>query len=158
MLIWPCDIIIASEDAQFSDPVVSFGIGGVEFFAHPWELGSRKAKELLFTSDWLSASEAKQLGMVNQIVPREKLEDAAIEMARKITTKSLFALKLTKEAVNVAEDAQGRVQAMQTSFALHQLAHTHWLKLYGMLLDPTNLPPETARMLGATPEKELGGA
>lgn len=154
MLIWPCDIIIASEDAQFCDPVVSFGIGGVEFFAHPWELGARKAKELLFTSDWLSAAEAKQLGMVNQIVPREKLEDAAFEMARKITTKSLFALKLTKEAVNVAEDAQGRVQAMQTSFALHQLAHTHWLKLYGTLLDPTNLPPEAARARGRKGEGE----
>ena len=148
MLIWPCDIIIASDDALFRDPVVGFGIGGVEFFAHPWELGARKAKELLFTSDWLSAAEAKQLGMVNQIVPREKLEEAAIEMAKKITTKSLFALKLTKEAVNVAEDAQGRVQAMQTSFALHQLAHTHWLKLYGTLLDPTNLSPEVKKALG----------
>lgn len=152
MLIWPCDIIIASEDAQFCDPVVGFGIGGVEFFAHPWELGARKAKELLFTSDWLSASEAKQLGMVNQIVPRGHLQDAAIEMAKKVAAKSLFALKLTKEAVNVAEDAQGRVQAMQTSFALHQLAHTHWLKLYGMLLDPTNLPPEAARALGGNKE------
>ena len=152
MLIWPCDIIIASEDAQFCDPVVGFGIGGVEFFAHPWELGARKAKELLFTSDWLSAPEAKQLGMVNQIVPRGHLQDAAIEMAKKVAAKSLFALKLTKEAVNVAEDAQGRVQAMQTSFALHQLAHTHWLKLYGMLLDPTNLPPEAARALGGNKE------
>ena len=147
MVVWPCDIIIASDDAQFRDPVVSFGIGGVEFFAHPWELGARKAKELLFTSDWLSAAEAKQLGMVNQIVPRVKLQQAAIEMARKITGKSLFALKLTKEAVNVAEDAQGRVQAMQTSFALHQLAHTHWLKLYGTLLDPTGLSPEIRRIV-----------
>jgi len=154
MLIWPCDIIIAADDAQFCDPVVSFGIGGVEFFAHPWELGARKAKELLFTSDWLSAPEAKQLGMVNQIVPRDKLADAAIEMARKITSKSLFALKLTKEAVNAAEDVQGRVQAMQTSFALHQLAHTHWLKLYDMLLDPTGLPAETAKMLRAKVENE----
>jgi len=154
MLIWPCDIIIAADDAQFCDPVVNFGIGGVEFFAHPWELGARKAKELLFTSDWLSAEEAKQLGMVNQIVPRDKLADAAIEMARKITSKSLFALKLTKEAVNAAEDVQGRVQAMQTSFALHQLAHTHWLKLYDMLLDPTGLPAETAKMLRAKVENE----
>jgi enoyl-CoA hydratase len=92
--------------------------------------------------------------MVNQIVPFEKLQDAALEMAKRIATKSLFALRLTKEAVNAAEDAQGRVQAMQTSFALHQLAHTHWLALHGMLLDPTNLPPETARMLRAKAEKE----
>jgi enoyl-CoA hydratase/carnithine racemase len=152
MLIWPCDIIIASDDAAFCDPVVSFGIGGVEFFAHPWELGPRKAKELLFTSEWLSAEEARQLGMVNRIVPREKLQDAALEMAQTIAKKSLFALKLTKEAVNAAEDVQGRPQAMQTSFALHQLAHTHWLKLYGMLMDPSGLPPETAKALGARRE------
>lgn len=149
MLIWPCDIIIASDDAQFCDPVVNFGIGGVEFFAHPWEVGARKAKEMLFTSDWLSVEEAKQLGMVNQIVPREELDETVLKMAQKIAKKSLFALKLTKEAVNVAEDSQGRVQSMQTSFALHQLAHTHWLEQYGVLLDPTGLPPETAKAIGA---------
>lgn len=154
MLVWPCDIIIASEDAQFSDPVVSFGIGGVEFFQHPWEVGVRKAKEMLFTSDFLSAEEAKQLGMVNQIVPKEKLQDAALEMAAKITKKSLFALKLTKEAVNVAQDVQGRQQAMQTSFALHQLAHTHWLKLHNLLLDPSGLPAETQKALGVKLEKK----
>ena len=154
MLIWPCDIIIASEDAQFSDPVVNFGIGGVEFFQHAWEVGVRKAKEMLFTSDFLSAEEAKQLGMVNQIVPKEKLQDAALEMAAKITKKSLFALKLTKEAVNVVQDVQGRPQAMQTSFALHQLAHTHWLKLYNLLLDPTGLPAETQKALGIKLEKK----
>jgi len=154
MLVWPCDIIIASDDAQFSDPVVSFGIGGVEFFQHPWEVGVRKAKEMLFTSDFLSVEEAKQLGMVNQIVPKEKLQDAALEMAAKITKKSLFALKLTKEAVNVAQDVQGRAQAMQTSFALHQLAHTHWSKLYNMLIDPTGLPPETQKALGMKLEKK----
>ncbi len=156
MLMWPCDIIIASDDAQFCDPVVNFGIGGVEFFAHPWEFGARKAKELLFTSDWLPVEEAKHLGMVNQIVPREKLQESVLAMAQKISKKSLFALKLTKEAVNVAEDAQGRVQAMQTSFALHQLAHTHWLEQYGVLLDPSGLPPETARAMGAKLKKQDG--
>lgn len=148
MLIWPCDIIIASEDAEFVDHAVSFGIDGVEYFAHPWELGPRKAKEFLFTGDWMTAAEAYRLGMVNQVVPREKLPEATLEMAKKIARKPLFALKLAKEAVNAAEDVQGRVAAMQTSFALHQLAHTHNLKVYGMLLDPTGLPPETAKALG----------
>jgi enoyl-CoA hydratase len=154
MLIWPCDIIIASQDAEFVDPTVSFGVDGVEFFAHPWEMGPRKAKEFLFTSDWISAAEAHRIGMVNQVVPREKLQEAALAMAQKIAKKSLFALKLTKEAVNAAEDAQGRVGAIQTSFALHQLAHTHNLKVYGMLIDPTGLPPETAKALGARIEKK----
>ena len=155
MLIWPCDIIIASEDAQFVDPAVSFGVDGVEYFAHPWELGPRKAKEFLFTSDWLSASEARSIGMVNQVVPRAQLEEASLAMAAKITRKPLFALKLTKEAVNAAEDAQGRVNAMQTSFALHQLAHTHNLHVHGMLIDPTGLPPDTAKALKAKGEKKV---
>lgn len=154
MLIWPCDIIIASDDAQFADPTVSFGVDGVEFFAHPWEMGVRKAKEFLFTSDWISAQEAYRLGMVNQVVPREQLQEAALAMAQKIARKSLFALKLTKEAVNAAQDVQGRVAAMQTSFSLHQLAHTHNLKVYGMLIDPTGLPQETAKALGARVEKK----
>lgn len=154
MLVWPCDIIIASEDAQFVDHAVSFGIGGVEYLAHPWEMGPRKAKEFLFTGDWMTAAEAHRIGMVNQVVPREKLQEAALEMANKIARKPLFALKLAKEAVNAAEDVQGRVSAMQTSFALHQLAHAHNLKVYGMLMDPNGLPPETAKALGIKSEKK----
>jgi enoyl-CoA hydratase len=154
MLVFPCDLIIASEDARFSDPTVSFGIGGVEFFAHPWELGVRKAKELLFTSDAITAEEAHRLGMVNQVVPRNQLDNAAMEMARKIATKSRFALKLTKKAINASQDAQGRKVAMENAFHLHQLAHTHWLKLYDLLLDPTSLPDATQRALGVKPTKD----
>ena len=49
MLAWACDLIVASSDAEFCDPVVTMGVCGVEWFVHPWELGPRKAKELLFT-------------------------------------------------------------------------------------------------------------
>ncbi len=148
MLVWPCDLIIATEDASFSDPTVSFGIGGVEYFAHLWEVGARKAKEMLFTSDALSAADALRLGMVNQVVPRDQLESATLEMARKIAAKSRFALKLAKKAINGAQDAQGRNVAMQNAFHLHQLAHAHWLKLYDVLLDPTGLPENTRKALG----------
>lgn len=154
MLIWPCDIIIASEDAQFVDHAVSFGVGGVEYFAHPWEMGARKAKEFLFTGEWMTAAEAWRLGMVNHVVPLDHLQEAALTMARKIATKPLFALKLAKESVNAMEDVQGRTNAMQTSFALHQLAHTHNLKLFNMLMDPSGLPPETARTIGLSTEKK----
>jgi len=154
MLIWPCDIIIASEDAQFVDHAVSFGVGGVEYFAHPWEMGARKAKEFLFTGEWMTAAEAHRLGMVNHVVPLEHLQEAALTMAKKIATKPLFALKLAKESVNAMEDVQGRTNAMQTSFALHQLAHTHNLKVFNMLMDPSGLPPETARTIGLTTEKK----
>lgn len=148
MLAWPCDLIIATDDAIFVDPTVSFGVGGVEYFHHFWEVGARKAKEMLFTSDEITAAEALQLGMVNKVVARDALEDATLEMARKIAAKSRFALKMTKKAINGAQDAQGRKVAMQNAFHLHQLAHTHWSKVYDFLIDPTGLPEATRRAIG----------
>src|SRR5436190_8023764 len=65
MLVWPCDLIIASDDATFSDPVVAFGVNGHEYFVHAWEVGHRKAKEMLFRGHALTAEECHRLGMVN---------------------------------------------------------------------------------------------
>lgn len=145
MLVWPCDIIVAADDAAFLDNTVSMGVGGAEFFNHPWELGIRKAKELLFTADWLLAEEAEKLGMVNHVVPREDLTSFTLALAEKIAAKPLFALKLAKEAVNAAQDAQGRTSAMQTSFALHQLAHSHNMQVHGMMIDPSGISPAVKR-------------
>jgi len=139
MLVWPCDIIIAADDAMFSDPTVGMGVNGVEYFAHPWELGARKAKELLFTSDWFNAQDAHQLGMVNHVVPLAELEVFTLALARRITKKPGFALKLSKESINAAEDAQGRLSAMSTAFALHQLAHSHNMQVHGMAIDPSGI-------------------
>jgi enoyl-CoA hydratase len=144
MLAWACDLIVASDDAQFRDPVLEMGVSGVEFFAHPWEIGVRKAKEWLFTSDWLGAAEAKALGMVNLVVPRAELADFVLAMARKIATKPMFALKATKEAINQTQDAMGRHTAMLQAFTLHQLCHSHNMQLYGIPVDPAGLP-ETVR-------------
>ena len=140
MLIWPCDIIIAAEDAEFADNTADIGVAGAEFFSHPWELGIRKAKEMLFTSDFIGAQEAYRLGMVNHVVPNAELQGFTEAMACKIAKKPSFTLKLLKEAVNAAQDAQGRVNAMSTSFALHQLSHSHNEQIFGLPIDPTNLP------------------
>lgn len=139
MLMWPCDLIVASDDAEFLDHTVAMGIGGAEFFAHPWEMGVRKAKEWLFTADLIKAEEAHRLGMVNHVVPRAELESFGLAMAEKIAQKPLFALRLTKQAINAAQDAQGRVSAMQTSFALHHLAHAHNMLVHGKLSDPSGI-------------------
>jgi len=111
----------------------------VEYFGHPWELGPRKAKELLFTADWLTAQEAHALGMVNHVVPAAELAVFTLALAQRIAAKPMFALKLAKEAVNAAEDAQGRAGAMNTAFALHQLAHSHNMQVHGMAVDPSGL-------------------
>ncbi|GAB1811982.1 enoyl-CoA hydratase [Mycobacterium sp. MUNTM1] len=136
MLVWPCDLIVAAEDALFQDNTVSMGVSGAEFFNHPFEVGARKAKEMLFTSDFLTAEEVHRLGMVNHVVPLDELESFTLQLASRIAEKPLFALKLAKEAVNIAQDNQGRVNAMQTSFAYHQLCHSHNQQVHGMLIDP----------------------
>jgi enoyl-CoA hydratase len=145
MLAWICDLIIASDDAAFQDPVVQMGVCGVEYFAHPWELGARKAKEMLFTSDWVTAEEAHRLGMVNHVVPRAELTSFTLEMAKKIASKPSFALKLTKEAVNQSLEAQGQWQAMLSVFNLHQLAHSHNMQLFGSGVDPSGIPSAVRR-------------
>ncbi len=136
MLVWPCDLIIAAETASFADNTVAMGMPGVEYFGHPWELGPRKAKEMLFTSDWISATEAHRFGMVNHVVPEADLATFTLDMASRIAKKPLFALKLAKESVNAMEDAQGRISAMQTSFAYHQLSHSHNMQVHGFPIDP----------------------
>ena len=136
MLAWPCDLIIASDDAQFMDNTINMGISGAEFFVHPLELGVRQAKEFLFTAEFIDAHEAWRLGMVNKVVPRDQLEAATLKLAKTIAQKPAFVLKLVKEAVNAVQDASGRVSGMNTAFALHQLCHTHNLQQYGMLVDP----------------------
>lgn len=136
MLVWPCDLVIASDDARFLDNTVDMGVGGVELFQHAWELGVRRAKELLFTADWLSAEEAHALGMVNHVVPRAELAARTLDLACRIARKPSFALKLAKEAVNACQDAQGRREGIRIAFGLHQLAHWHNHALHGSIMDP----------------------
>jgi enoyl-CoA hydratase len=135
-----CDIIIASKDALFSDPVVNFGVSGVEWLAHPWELGARKAKEFLFTADSWNADEAWRLGMVNHVVESANLEDFTLEMAQKIANKPAFALKLAKEAINKTLDIQGQANAIDAAFSLHHLCHSQNFRVFGWGMDPTNAP------------------
>jgi enoyl-CoA hydratase len=125
MLAWSCDFIVASDDAFFSDPVVRMGIPGVEYFAHPWVMNPRAAKEFLFTGDRFSATRAQELGMVNQVVPREELESTVTAIAGRISAMPRFGLTLTKKAINQAEDLQGMRAGMDSVFGLHHFAHAH---------------------------------
>jgi len=125
MLAWVCDLIVASDDAFFADPVVRMGIPGVEYFAHPWVLPPRIAKEFLYTGDRMSATRAYELSMVNRVVPRADLDSAVSELAEKIAAMPRMGLALTKKAVNQAEDLQGMHAGMDSVFGLHHLAHAH---------------------------------
>lgn len=125
MLAWVCDLIVATDDAFFSDPVVRMGIPGVEYFAHPYELNPRIAKEFLFTGDRMSAERAYQMGMVNRISSRETLHDDVQQLAEKVAAMPRLGLTLTKQAINHVEDLQGKRNGMEAAFAWHHFAHTH---------------------------------
>ena len=131
LLCWPCDLIVAAENAEFSDPVVLMGIGGVEYHGHTWELGARKAKEILFTGREVSAREAEQAGMVNRVVPLDRLQDETMELARHISQMDPFALRQAKRAVNQTLDVQGFYAAIQSVFDIHQTGHGNALSVSG---------------------------
>lgn len=125
MLAWVCDLIVAADDAFFSDPVVRMGIPGVEYFAHPWVLGPRAAKEILFTGDRFTAQRAYEWGMVNRVVPRDELEAETFAIAERIAAMPQFGLALTKKAVNQCEDQMGMRNGIDSVFGLHHFAHAH---------------------------------
>ena len=125
MLAWVCDLIVASDDAFFADPVVRMGIPGVEYFAHPWVVGPRFAKEMLFTGDRFTAARAYELGMVSRVVPRAELAGAVFSLADKIAAMPAFGLALAKRAVNQCEDQMGMRNGMDSTFGLHHVAHAH---------------------------------
>jgi len=131
MLAWVCDLIVAAEDAFFADPVVRMGIPGVEYFAHPWVLGPRLAKEVLFTGGRFSAERAYQAGMVSRVVPPAELESATFALAEQIAERPPFGLALAKRAVNQCEDLMGMRPGMDAVFGLHHVAHAHNAEVSG---------------------------
>lgn len=125
MLAWVCDLIVATDDAYFSDPVVRMGIPGVEYFAHPYELNPRIAKEFLFTGNKMGAERAYQMGMVNQVSTRDTLIADVEALAMKIAAMPRLGLALTKQAINNVEELQGKRSAMEAAFAWHHFTHVH---------------------------------
>jgi enoyl-CoA hydratase len=102
-----CDLIVASEDARFRDPVVLMAAGGLELLVEPWDVGVRKAKELMWTGDYMDAWEAFRLGMVNKVVPSEILDEEAMNLALRIALTPPATLQATKRSINHALDLQG---------------------------------------------------
>lgn len=131
MLMWCCDLIVAADNTSFADVVgTRLGMCGLEYFAHPWEFGPRKTKELLLTGDSIDVDEAHQLGMVSKIFPAEELADRTLEFAQRIAALPSMTSILIKESVNQTVDNMGFYNALQACFTLHQLNHAHWAEIH----------------------------
>ena len=124
-LVWPCDLIVASDDAYFADPVVRMGIPGIEYFAHPYVMSTRIAREFLLVGDRMSAARAYEVGMVNRVVPRHLLREATALLAERCASRPRFGVALAKRTLNGVEDRMGLRDGMSLAFGLHQVAHAH---------------------------------
>jgi enoyl-CoA hydratase len=119
-----CDLIVAAESAYFCDPVThSLAVASLEVLVHPWVLTTRKAKEMLFTGEYLHANDALAAGLVNRVVPDEQLAEATLALATKIAKASPVAMMLTKRSINRTQDIQGFRSAVNAHFDTHQLSH-----------------------------------
>ncbi len=119
-----CDLIVAADDAFFSDPVAqTLGTAAVEVLIHPWVMGVRRAKQMLFTGERLSAAEAYRIGMVNRVVPKADIDSETLGLAERIAQAPPFGLKLLKRSLNRGFDMQGLRSALQAHFDTHQLSH-----------------------------------
>ena len=123
MLACMCDLIVASEDAVFSNPVLRMTGAGVELLVEPWELGARKAKELLWTGEPIDAREAWRLGLVNRVVPRKRLAAETLALAARIALVPPVTASLVKESLNQTAALMGKEHAWRYHFMVHQFMH-----------------------------------
>ncbi len=118
-----CDLIVASDDARFVNPSLRHVGTGAELMTLPWSIGVRKTKELLWTGDPLYADDAKDLGLVNRVVPREDLADETLYLARRVALNPTVSLELTKKQLNFALDQMGQQATQEYHFGMHQIVH-----------------------------------
>jgi enoyl-CoA hydratase len=114
-LMMMCDLAVASADAVFGEPEIRFG-SGVVTMVMPWLIGARRAKELLFTGeDRIAADEALRLGLVNRVVPAERLDDETLDLARRIAVLDPVGVSLTKRSINRAWELAGFREALKAN-------------------------------------------
>ncbi len=122
MLACMCDLIVAADDARFSNPVLKMTGAGVELLVEPWELGIRKAKEFLWTGETIDANEAWRLGLVNRVVPRDELMTRTAELADRVALVPPTTAQVVKDSLNHTAELMGK----QASWQYHFMAH-HWM-------------------------------
>ena len=108
------DLVVASDDAMFLPSLL-------QYFSIPWDVGVRKAKEILYQSRFVKAEEAERLGFVNLVVPRERLEAETTALAERIAETDRFTLRMLKIAINNTQDEMGFRSAIKNAHAHHMV-------------------------------------
>jgi enoyl-CoA hydratase/carnithine racemase len=128
-----CDLIVASETAELGQPEINLGIipggGGTQRLARV--IGKQRAMELVLTGRRIGASEAKQLGLVNELAPEGEWLDRALELAKRVARRPPIAARLAKQAVLAAEDT-GLTAGLEHERRLYELAMATEDRIEGM--------------------------
>lgn len=148
-----CDIIIAADDATFSNPVARMTFAGSEILVEPWDMGVRKAKEFLFTGDPIDAQEAWRLGLVNKVVPRDRLEEETIRLAKRIALTPPRAISLIKRSLNQTLDFMGQASSWQHHFLICMMSLcTHEQAEFSSAMEEARASGELRQFLKARDE------
>jgi enoyl-CoA hydratase len=151
MLAAMCDLIVAADDAVFSNPVLRLTGAGVELLVEPWELGIRKAKEFLLTGDTIDAQEAWRLGLVNRVVPREELMARTKELADRVALVPAVTAQTVKDTINHTATLMGKRDALKYHFMAH-----HWVHNSATALDALAARKEKGSMKEVFAERDKG--
>jgi len=151
MLAAMCDLIVAADDARFSNPVLRLTGAGVELLVEPWELGIRKAKEFLLTGAIIDAQEAWRLGLVNKVVPRAELMAATKEMADQVALVPAITAQTVKDTINQTATLMGKRDALKYHFMAH-----HWVHNTATALDALAARKEKGSMKEVFAERDAG--
>ena len=130
MLACMCDLIVAADDAVFSNPVLRMTGAAVEILVEPWEMPPRKAKEFLLAAEKFTADEAERLGMVNRVVPADRLLAEAHELAERVAKVPPATAQVVKRSINKTLDLMGQRDAWDYHFMAH-----HWMHNTATALD-----------------------
>ena len=122
-LAMACDLVVCTEDTRFGEPEIRYGSGPVTLIM-PFLLGQKTTNELLLTGDLIDAREALRVGLVNRVVPADRLDAEAERLALRIAPTPLPVLKLTKLALQRAYEAKGLRQAVQWNVELSALLNS----------------------------------
>lgn len=123
-LMLACDLAVAADDAVFGYVDIRFGSGVVSMFL-PWVVGVRAAKELLYTGrDRVPADEAARIGMVNRVVPRDRLDETSLELAQEIARNEPYVVQMTKRAVNQVWEVAGLREALEANTEIDTMIET----------------------------------
>ncbi len=151
MLAAMCDLIVAADDAVFSNPVLRLTGAGVELLVEPWEIGIRKAKEFLFTGDTIDAQEAWRLGLVNRVVPRAELTAKVRELADRVALVPPVTAQTVKDTINHTADLMGKRDALKYHFMAH-----HWVHNSATALDALAARKAKGSMRAVMAERDKG--